>query len=143
MKRKRDIMTRAIIKYKARLNIDGSRIKKGLHYEETYAPVAKWNSIRILLTLTWLHYWKTTQLDYVLAFPQAPVEKELYMEIPKGFEGAKGEFVLQLYRNVYGQKQAGRVWNQINNQRWRMWVYCETTTYKLFTEASILVSSIY
>ena len=41
MKRKRDIMTRAIIKYKARLNIDGSRMKKGLHYEETYAPVAK------------------------------------------------------------------------------------------------------
>ena len=101
MKRKRDIMTRAITKYKARLNIDGSRMKKGLHYEETYAPVAKWNSIRILLTLALLHNWKTTQLDYVLAFPQAPVKKELYMEIPKGFEGASGDYVLQIHCNVY------------------------------------------
>ena len=94
MKRKRDIMTRQITKYKARLNIDGSRMKKGQHYDETYAPVAKWNSIRILLTLALLHRWKTTQLDYVLAFPQAPVEKELYMEIPKGYEienSKKGE----------------------------------------------------
>ena len=104
MKRKRDIMTRAITKYKARLNIDGSRMKKGLHYEETYAPVAKWNSIRILLTLALLHNWKTTQLDYVLAFPQAPVEKELYMEISKGFEGASGDYALRIHRNIYGAK---------------------------------------
>ena len=115
MKRKRDIMTRAITKYKARLNVDGSRMKKGLHHDETYAPVAKWNSIRILLTLALLNNWHTTQLDYVLAFPQAPVEKELYMHIPKGFEieGAKKEvYVFKLHKNVYGQKQAGRVWNQ-------------------------------
>ena len=48
------------------------------------------------------------------AFPQAPVEKDLYMQVPKVFEisGAKkGEYVLQLKRNIYGQNQAGRVWN--------------------------------
>ena len=152
MKRKRDIMTRAIIKYKARLNVDGSRMKKGLHYEETYAPVAKWNSIRILLTLALLHNWKTTQLDYVLAFPQAPVEKELYMEIPKGFEGAKGEYVLQLHRNVYGQKQAGRVWNKYlvnkltNELKFKQSridecvFYRGKTIYVLYTDDSILAS---
>jgi hypothetical protein len=116
MKRKRDIKTREVKKYKARLNIDGSRMKEGIHYDQTYAPVASWNSIRLLLTLAATHNWKTTQIDYVLAFPQAPCEREIYMEIPKGYsiEGdAKGkDSVLKVHRNIYGQKQAGRVWNK-------------------------------
>ena len=65
--------------------------------------------------LTIQNGWHSKQLDYVLAFPQAPVEKEIYMKIPKGFEidGAKPEdYVLKLHKNVYGQKQAGRVWNK-------------------------------
>ena len=86
MKRKRDIRTRTIKKWKARLNIDGSRMQKDVHYEHTYSPVASWNSIRMLLIMTAVHGWHTKQLDYVLAFPQAPVEKELYMKIPRGFE---------------------------------------------------------
>lgn len=117
MKRKRDIKTREVKKYKARLNLDGSAMRKGEHYERTYAPVAKWHSIRLLLSLAALHNWRTTQIDFVLAFPQSPVERDdLYMEIPKGFEvdGANDskEYVLHLKRNVYGQKQAARVWNQ-------------------------------
>jgi len=116
MKRKRDIKTREIKKYKARLNIDGSRMQPGKHYDPNliYAPVASWNSIRLLLTMTAVHGWTTKQIDYVLAFPQAPVDREIYMRIPKGFtiDGGKGDdYVLKLNRNVYGQKQAGRVWN--------------------------------
>jgi hypothetical protein len=45
MKRKRDIITRAIKKWKACLNIDGSKMIQGTHYEELYSPVATWNSI--------------------------------------------------------------------------------------------------
>jgi hypothetical protein len=113
MKRKRDILTRKIKKYKARLNIDGSRMKQGQHYDQTYAPVASWNSIRTLLIMSALNNWHTRQIDYVLAYPQAPVERQIFMEIPKGFQ-VEGEnskdYVLELHRNVYGQKQAGRVW---------------------------------
>ena len=115
MKRKRDIKTQKVKKYKARLNIDGSRMIKGKHYDQTYSPVASWNSIRLLLTMVATQNWKTRQLDYVLAFPQAPVQRDLYMQIPKGIvlEGAeKGEYVLKLKRNVCGQKDAGRVWFQ-------------------------------
>ena len=115
LKRKRDLRTRLVKKYKARLNIDGSRMKKGVHYDLTYAPVASWGTIRLLLTLVGVHGWHTKQLDYVQAFPQAPVEKDLYMELPKGIdiEGANPkEHVLLLKRNVYRQKQAGRVWYQ-------------------------------
>ena len=115
MRRKRDIRTRAIKKYKARLNIDGSRMIKGIDYDKTYAPVAKWSTIRLILSLAAVHNWHTRQLDYVLAFPQAPVERELYMEVPKGFvieDGKSEDYLLKIKRNIYGQKQAGRVWNR-------------------------------
>ena len=115
MRRKRDITTREIKKHKARLNIDGSRMVKSRDYDLTYAPVAKWATIKLLLGLTPIQNWHTVQLDYVLAFTQAPVERELYMKIPKGFEveGGKNEdYCFKLHKNTYGQKQAGRVWNK-------------------------------
>lgn len=116
MRRKRDIKTRRIKQYKARLNIDGSKTTKGIPYDKTYAPRATWNSIRLLLTLATQHNWCTKQLDYVLAYPQAPLDKELYMKIPKGthVEGVEhdDDYVLKLERNIYGGKDAGRIWNQ-------------------------------
>jgi hypothetical protein len=117
MKRKRDIKTRQIKRWKARLNIDGSRMKQGEHYDETYSPVASWTSVRLLLTLAASHNWHTVQLDYVLAYTQAPVEREIYMEIPKGYDLVdssvnRKEKVLKIHRNIFGQKQAGRVWNK-------------------------------
>jgi hypothetical protein len=90
-------------------------MEKGRHYWETYAPVASWQSIPLLLTMTALHNWHTVHLIFVLAFPQAPVERDLYMTIPKGFDisqGKRKEYVLKIHRNIYGQKQAGWVWNQ-------------------------------
>ena len=115
MRRKRDLLTGAIKKYKARLNIDGSRMKYGRDFNLTYAPVATWNAIRMVLAMVLIHKWHTIQLDYVLAFPQAPIERTLYMKIPKGVkmvEGDQDQYALQIHRNIYGQKQAGRVWNQ-------------------------------
>lgn len=85
MHNKRDIKTREIKKYKACMNIDGSQMIKGTDYDETFALVATCKTIRLILTLASIHGWHTYQLDYVLLFPQAPVEQELYMEIPKGF----------------------------------------------------------
>ena len=115
MKRKRDIKTGTIKKYKARLNIDGSRMQKGKDFDLTYAPVATWNAIRLVLALVLINGWCTVQLDYVLAFPQAPIERQLYMTMPKGMKIVKGDpkdYVLKIKRNIYGQKQAGRVWNK-------------------------------
>jgi hypothetical protein len=51
MRRKRDIKTRQIKKHKARLNVDGSKMIKGLHYDESYSPVASWSSVRAMLTM--------------------------------------------------------------------------------------------
>jgi histone deacetylase 1/2 len=112
MKRKRRVKTREVYKWKARLAFDGSRQVEGVHYDQTYAPVASWETIRLLLAMVLRNGWKTRQLDYVLAFPQAPAERELYMKIPKGIKvETEDEYVLRVDRNLYGQKQAGRVWN--------------------------------
>jgi Reverse transcriptase (RNA-dependent DNA polymerase) len=62
-----------------------------------------------------IHCWVTRQLHFFLAFPQAPVETDLYMEIPKGFvidnsNGNSTNFVRKLVNNLCGQKQVGWVW---------------------------------
>lgn len=153
-RRKRDVRTGKIKKYKGRLNIDGSRMRKGEHYDKTYSPVASWNSVRMLLTLTAVHGWKTKQIDYVQAFAQAPVEKTLYMKIPAGIELEDGadpkDYVLMIHRNIYGQKQAGRVWNQYlvdklvnvlgftQSKVDECVFYRGTTIYLLYTDDSIL-----
>ena len=120
MKRKRDIMTRQIKKYKARLNLDGSKMKQGQHYDQTYAPVATQNSIRTMLILAAYDGWYTRQIDYVLAFPQAPIDREIYMKVPAGFtvvDGNNKDYVLKLHRNVYGGKAASRTFYQYLSQK--------------------------
>ena len=115
LRRKRHIKTGEIKRYKARINVDGSRMIHNVHYTETYAPVASWATIRLILTIALMFRWPTRQLDYKLAFPQAPIERELFMKIPKGYvidDGDTNDYVLQLNKNMYGQKQAGRVWNK-------------------------------
>jgi hypothetical protein len=155
MKRKRDAKDGSIKKYKARFNIDGSRMtRKGEHYVETYAPVASWNSVRMLLTMTVAHGWHTKQIDFVQAFAQAPVKKTLYMKIPAGMELMDGsnpsDYVLNIHINICGQKQAGQVWNQYLERKMvkdlgfqqsaadQCVFYRGSTLYVLYTDDSLL-----
>jgi hypothetical protein len=112
MRRKRRIETQEVYKWKARLNIHGGKQEKGVNFWETYAPVATWAAIRVILNMAATDGWQTRQLDFVLAFPQADVETDLYMELPNGFhiEGDRKLYVLKLIKNLYGQKQASRYW---------------------------------
>ena len=64
-KRKRHIKTRKIKRCKARLTVDGSIMKNGIHYDKVCAPVNSWNSISLLLTIIVFHNWDTKQIDYV------------------------------------------------------------------------------
>ena len=86
MRRKRDIKTQELKKWKARLNFDGSQMQKGEPYDHLYAPVTLWSSIRLALTIATTNNWVSTQVDYVMAFPQAPSEREVYMEILRGYD---------------------------------------------------------
>ena len=116
MKRKRRVATGKVYKHKARLNIGGHKQEYGVNFWETYSPVVNWFTIRLFLTLALIFQWHTRQIDFVLAFPQADVECDMYMAIPRGFTLPEGynskDYCLKLRKNVYGQKQAGRIWNK-------------------------------
>jgi hypothetical protein len=83
-KRKRRIDTRAVYKHKARINIHGGQQTYGVNYWDTFSPRVNWFSLRLTLVLSLIYQWKMRQIDFVLAFPQADVECELYMELPRG-----------------------------------------------------------
>ena len=115
MKRKRDIITRRIIKWKARLNVHGGQQVHGVNYFETYSPVVHWFSVRLLYIIALLNKWHTRQIDFVLAYPQADIECEMFMKLPLGLKvpgASRATHALKLKKNIYGQKQAGRVWNK-------------------------------
>jgi hypothetical protein len=140
--------TREVYKYKARLNIHGGMQKHGVNYWETYSPVVNWFSIRLCLTLALLFQWKTRQIDFVLAFPQAEVECDLYMHLPRGltFAGVhRKTHCLKLKKNLYGSRQAGRVWNQhlvhglVNAMKFKQSVIDECVFYRGTTVLLIYV----
>ena len=111
MKCKQQISTREVYKWKARLNIPGGKQEYGVNYWETYAATLAWPPIQFLLTLSIVKSWHTCQIDFILAYPQADVECDLYMEIPKEFEAGENsnQYCLQILKNIYGQKKAGHM----------------------------------
>ena len=111
LRRKREVLTNLITKYKARWNLDGSKQTYGVDYYQTYSPTANWASIRLLLALTMVEGWKTRQIDFVQAFPQCPISHQQFVELPKGIkiEGIDPElYVFEAPKNIYGGKDAGR-----------------------------------
>jgi hypothetical protein len=114
MWRKRNLTTNEITKHKARLNLHGGKQVFGMNYFETYAPVVTWFAIRLVIAMGIIFNWALRQVDFVMAYPQAPVEMDIYMGLPQGIQtetGSSKDHVLKLPKNIYGQKQAGRVWN--------------------------------
>ena len=66
--------------------------------------------------------WQTQQVDYVAAYTQSPIDRDMYMEFPRGFKvpggiNRKAVIVLKLHCNLYGQKQAGWVWYEYLRKR--------------------------
>ena len=74
-----------IIKYKARICAHGGMQQWGVDFWETYAPVVNWLSVRTLLVLSILHGYHSRLIDFVLAFLQAELKEDIFMEIPAGF----------------------------------------------------------
>ena len=106
-----------IIKHKARLCAHGGMQQWGINFWETYAPVVNWLSVRTLLILSLVLDLETRSIDFVLAFPQADLDIDVYMEIPFGFtiDGSRRK-VLKLEKNLYGLKQAAYNWYEFLKQ---------------------------
>jgi hypothetical protein len=101
----------SIEKYKARFVAHGFSQKEGIDYEETFAPVAKYTSIRTIIALATKMKWKLHQMDVKTAFLNGVIEEEVYIEQPQRFEVEDGKtHVCNLKKALYRLKQAPRAW---------------------------------
>jgi hypothetical protein len=83
----------------------GGQQEYAVHFFETYSPVVTWAAVRLMTALAWLNNWHTRQCGFVLAYPQDPIEYDLYMELPKGIQISSGNsktHILRLIKNLYG-----------------------------------------
>uniref|UniRef100_A0A1Y1K3D6 Reverse transcriptase Ty1/copia-type domain-containing protein n=1 Tax=Photinus pyralis TaxID=7054 RepID=A0A1Y1K3D6_PHOPY len=96
--------------YKARLVARGFTQREGFDFNETYSPVAKITTVRLLLALAVERDLEIHQMDVKTAFLNGKLEEDIYMEQPDGF--VQGKLVCKLNKSLYGLKQASRVWNE-------------------------------
>jgi hypothetical protein len=100
-----------VIRNKAQLVAKDYSQVEGLDFDETYATVARLESIRILLAYATYHDFKLYQMDVKSAFLNGPIKEEVYVEQPPGFEDSEyPNHVYKLSKALYGLKQAPRAW---------------------------------
>lgn len=98
--------------HKTRLCAQGFQQQYGTDYKETFAPVARYDSIRVLLALVTQRNLEMSQFDVRTAFLYGELEETIHMEVPAGVEVRKREKIIcKLNKSLYGLKQSPRCWN--------------------------------
>ena len=93
-------------RYKARPVAKGYTQTYCINYSKTFAPVAKLNTVRVLLSVAANLDWPLQQLDVKNAFLNSNMEEEVYMDSPPGFSGRFGSKVCNLRKSLYGLNQS-------------------------------------
>ncbi|KAM1894532.1 hypothetical protein ACFX13_043426 [Malus domestica] len=101
----------SIDRYKARLVAKGCTQTYGVDYQETFAPVAKFNTVRVLLSLAANQDWPMLQFDVKNAFLHGDLKEEVYMDLPHGIGTSPGKGVVcRLQKALYSLIQSSRAW---------------------------------
>ena len=137
-----------IIKYKARLVAKGYAQKYGVDYEEVFAPVARLETVKLILALAAQGKWQVHHMDVKSAFLNGELQEEVYVHQPPGFQNPKfpGK-VLKLKKALYGLKQAPRAWNAKLDHELVKLGFCrseeEHAVYKRGSGSSLLLLGVY
>ena len=102
----------SVNKYKARLVAQGYAQQHGIDYEETFAPVLKYVSLRTVLAIANQYNMDIHQMDVNAAYLNGDIDAEIYMRQPEGYIDLESpRKVCRLKKGLYGLKQGGRIWN--------------------------------
>ena len=113
----------SIDKYKVRLVAKCYKQQEGLDYFDTYSPVTRITSIRMLIAISALHGFEIHQMDVKTTFSNGELDEEIYMQQPEGFVSLGYEKkVCKLIRSLYGLKQAPKQWHKKFDSVMGQWV---------------------
>ncbi|KAH9803881.1 retrovirus-related pol polyprotein from transposon RE1 [Citrus sinensis] len=99
----------SVAKYKARLVAKGCQQIEGVNYFDTFSPVVKPATVRVVLSLAVMNQWIVRQVDVNNAFLNGELSEEVFMQQPEGFvDKSKSNHVCRLHKALYGLKQAPR-----------------------------------
>ena len=134
--------------YKARLVAKGYRQVQGVDFDETFSPVAKLKSVRIMLAIAAFYDYEIWQMDVKTTFLNGFLKEELYMMQPEGFVDPKNaDKVCKLQRSIYGLVQASRSWNIRFDEMIKafgfMQTYGEACIYKKVSGSSVAFLILY
>ena len=99
----------SLAKYKARLVAKGFQQIEGVNYFETFSPVVKSATVKVIISLVVMNKWHIRQIDVNNGFLNGELTEEVFIDQPAGFVDDKNkDFVCQLHKSLYGLKQAPR-----------------------------------
>ena len=102
-----------VSRYKARLVAKGFTQRKGLDYNETWSPVVKFTSLRLLMAICARFGLESFQDDVPTAFLKGILKETIWMEQPEGYKTDDLDALCFLQKTLYGLKQSPREWNEV------------------------------
>ena len=137
-----------ITRHRARLVAKGFTQREGIDYNEVFAPVAKYSTVRLMLALVAREDLEMLQIDVKAAFLNGELEEEIYMQQPDGYVSRKHpHYVYQLLKAIYGLKQSSRAWHKTCDEYLRSLgakkSTADTSLYMLMADGNITYILVY
>jgi hypothetical protein len=135
-------------KYKARLVAKGYSQKHGVDFNEVFAPVARWDTIRAILAFAAKEKWIVSQLDVKSAFLHGELVEDIYVDQPLGYKKEGDKKAYKLKKALYGLKQAPRAWYSkieayFNSEKFEKCTHEHTLFVKYGSNGKLIIVSLY